>query len=193
MAQHLNLPNQGFPTSTIFTLGTDNGVVLIRVHTEVDDLHLFAAFIRRDDFTVRLHWTNWEPGQEETIINHNGIDVPVDSEEPIISASIRHQCYYHTGPPFHFQPPTETHTEPESPRHPPLYTTNPDPPSEEPSPLNPVASTTGLYPGSEQHAETETEPEEENENSDTTSQYTDAGLLHREVLLAIAEAENSEP
>jgi len=71
--------------------------------------------------------------------------------------------------------------------------TNPDAPSEEPSPLNPAASTTRLYPGSEQHAETETEPEEENENSDTTSQYTDAGLLHWEVLLAIAEAENTEP
>jgi len=38
-----------------------------------------------------------------------------------------------------------------------------------------------------------TEPEEENENSDTTSQYTDARLLHREVLLAITEAENTEP
>jgi len=71
--------------------------------------------------------------------------------------------------------------------------TNPDASSEEPSPLNPTASTTGLYPGSEQHAETETEPEEENEDSDTTSQYTDAGLLHREVLLAITKAENSEP
>jgi len=66
--------------STIFTLGTDNGIILIRVHTEANDLHLFAAFVRRDDFTVRLHWTNWEPGQEETIINHNGIDVPVDSK-----------------------------------------------------------------------------------------------------------------
>ena len=189
MAQHLNLPNQGFPTSTIFTLGTDNGVVLLRVHTEANNLHLFAAFIRRDDFTVRLHWTNWEPEQEETVINHNGIDVPVDSEEPIISASIRHQRYYHTGPPFHSQPPTE----PESSGHLPLYTTNPDAPSEEPSPLNPAASTTGLYPGSEQHAETETEPEEENENSDTTSQYTETGLLDREVLLAIAEAQNTEP
>jgi len=193
MAQHPNLPNQGFPTSTIFTLGTDNGIILIRVHTEADDLHLFTTFVRRDDFTVRLHWTNWEPGQEETVINHNGIDVPVDSEEPIISASIRYQRYYHTGPPFHFQPPTETHTEPESPGHPPLYTTNPDAPSEEPSPLNPTASTTGLYPGSEQHADTETEPEEMDEDSDTTSQYTDARLLHRDVLLAIAKAENTEP
>jgi len=193
MAQHPNLPNQGFPMSTIFTLGMDNGVILIRVHTEADNLHLFAAFIRRDDFTVRLHWTNWEPGQEETVINHNGIDVPVDSKELILSASIRHQRYYHTGPPFHFQPPTETHTEPESPGHPPLYMTNPDAPSEEPSPLNPAASTTGLYPGSKQHAETETEPEEEDENSNTTSQYTEAGLLHQEVLLAIAKAENTEP
>ena len=193
MAQHPNLPNQGFPTSTIFTLGTDNGVILIRVHPEADNLHLFAAFIRRDDFTIRLHWTNWEPEEGETVINHNGIDVPVDSEEPIITASIRHQRYYHTRPPFHFQPPTETHTEPESSGHPPLYTTNPDAPSEEPSPLNPAASTTGFYPRSEQPAETETEPEEEDENSDTTSQYTDAGLLHWDVLLAIAEAENTGP
>jgi len=85
MAQHPDLPNLGFPTSTIFTLGTDNGIILIRVHTEANNLHLFAAFVRRNDFTVRLHWTNWEPGTEETIINHNGIDVPVDSKEPIIS------------------------------------------------------------------------------------------------------------
>ena len=120
MAQHPDLPSQGFPTSTIFTLGTENGIALVRVHTEADNLHLFVAFIRRNDFTVRLHWTNWEPREEETVINHNGIDVPVDSKEPIISASIRHQHYYHTRPPFHFQPPTETHTEPELPGHPPL-------------------------------------------------------------------------
>jgi len=205
MARHPDLPSQGFPTSTIFTLGTENGVALVRVHTEADNLHLFVAFIRRNDFTVRLHWTNWEPGEEETVINHNGIDVPVDSKEPILSASIRHQHYYHHGPPFHFQPPTETessgrppiymmgsetlHPEPQSPRHPTLYTTNPDTPSE----LSlPAASTTGLPPRSEQHTE-ETEPEEEHDHSDTTSQYTDAGLLNREVLLAIAEAETTEP
>jgi len=211
MAQHPDLPSQGFPTSTIFTLGTENGIALIRVHTEADDLHLFVAFIRRNDFTIRLHWTNWEPGEEETVINHNGIDVPVDSEEPILSASIRHQRYYHRGPPFHFQPPTEEQSEssgrppiyttgpeilqpePQSPRHPTLFTTNPDPPSEEPSPLNPAASTTRLYLGSEQHASTQTEEEEEHDHSDTTSQYTDAGLLHQEVLIAIAKAENVEP
>jgi len=56
----------------------------------------------------------------------------------------------------------------------------------------PAASTTGLYPASKQHAETETEQEEE-DHSDTTSQYTDARPLHQEVLLAIAEAENMEP
>jgi len=33
MAQHPDLPSQGFPMSTIFTLGTDNGIVLLRVHT----------------------------------------------------------------------------------------------------------------------------------------------------------------
>ena len=206
MAQHPDLPSQGFPTSTIFTLGTENGIALVRVHTEADDLHLFVAFIRCNDFTVRLHWTNWEPGEEETVIHHNGIDVPVDSEEPILSASIRQQQYYHRGPPFQFQPPTETESsgcppiyttgsetlqpEPQSPRQPTLFMTNPDPLSEEPSPLNPTASTTGLHPGSEQHAETE--PEEDG-HSDTTSQYTDAGLLHREVLITIAEAENTEP
>jgi len=210
MEKHPDLPSQGFPTSTIFTLGTENGIALVRVHTEADNLHLFIAFIRRNDFTVRLHWTNWEPGEEETVINHNGIDVPVDSEELILSASIRHQRYYHRGPPFHFQPPTDTESsgrppvyptgsetlqsEPQSPRHPPLYTTNPDPPLEEPSPLNPAASTTGLYPASKQHASTQTEEEEEeHDHSNTTSQYTDAGLLHQDVLIAIAEAENSEP
>jgi len=160
--------------STIFTLGTENGITLVRVHMEADNLHLFTTFIRRNDFTVRLHWTNWEPGEEETIINHNGIDVLVDSKEPILSTSIRHQRYYHCGPPFHFQPPSE----PESPRHLPLYMTNPDTPSEEPSPLNPAASTTRLYPASEQHASNQTEEEEEHDNSNTTSQYTDAGLLH---------------
>jgi len=71
--------------------------------------------------------------------------------------------------------------------------TNPDAPSEEPSPLNPATNTTGLYPGSEQHASIQTEEEEEHNDSDTTSQYTDARLLHQEVLLAIAEAENTEP
>jgi len=158
---------------------------------EADDLHLFVAFIRRNDFTIRLHWTNWEPGEEETVINHNGINVPVNSEEPILSASIRHQRYYHRGPPFHFEPPTETNSEPQSPGHPPLYTSTSETPSREHSSLNPAASTTRLYPASEQPAETETE--EENDNSDTTSQYTDARLLHQDVLLAIAEAEMTEP
>ena len=178
MAQHPNLRSSGFPLSTIFTLGTENGIALVRVHTEADDLHLFIAFIRRNNFTVRLYWTNWEPGEEETIINHNGIDVPVDSKEPIISTSIRHQRYYHQGPPFHFQPPTETHSEPQLPGHLPLYTTNPDAPLEEHSPLNPAASTTRLHPASEQNLRTETEEEEGHDHSDTTSQYTDAGLLH---------------
>ena len=207
MAQHPDLPNQGFPTSTIFTLGTENGVALVRVHMEADDLHLFVAFIRRNDFTVRLHWTNWEPGEEETVINHNGIDVPVDSEEPILSASIRQQRYYHCGPPFHFQPPTEPESsgrlpiyttgsetlrpeEPQPPRHPTLFAVNPDTPSEY---SLPAVSTAGLYPASEQHASNPTEEEEEHDHSDTTSQYTDAGLLQQEVLIAIAEAENSEP
>ena len=186
MAQHPDLPNSGFPTSTIFTLGTENGIALIRVHTEANNLHLFVAFIRRNNFTVRLHWTNWEPGEEETVINHNGIDIPVDSEELILSTSIRHQCYYHRGPPFHFQPPTET----ESSGYLPIYTMGSET-LEKHSSLNPTASTTGLYLASEQPAETETE--EENKHSDTTSQYTDAGLHHREVLIAIAEAENMEP
>ena len=197
MAQHPNLPSAGFPTSTIFTLGTDNGIALIRVHTEEDNLHLFTAFIRQNDFTVRLHWTSWEPGEEETIIHHHRVDVPVDSEEPIISAAIRHQRYEYRGSQFDVQPPTETSTEPQSPRHPPLYTTNPDTASEgttlgEHSPLNPAASTTGLYPASEQHPETEQE-QEADDNSDTTSQYTEAGLLSNEVLLAIAEAESAGP
>jgi hypothetical protein len=206
MAQHPNLPSEGFPTSTIFTLGTENGIALVRVHTEADDLHLFVAFIRRNDFTVRLHWTNWEPGEEETVINHNGIDVPVDSEEPILSASIRHQRYYHRGPPFHFQPPTETESsgrppiyttgseelrpEPQSPRHPTLFAVNPDTPSETTGEYHsPAIDTTGLHSSNEQPPETE---EEEHDHSDTTSQYTEAGLLHREILIAIAEAENTE-
>jgi len=46
-----------------------------------------------------------------------------------------------------------------------------------------------LYPGSKQTPDTETEED----NSDTTSQYTEAGLLTNEVLLAIAEAESIEP
>ena len=208
MAQHPNLPNEGFPMSTIFTLGTENGIALIRVHTEADDLHLFVTFIRRNDFTVRLHWTNWEPGEEETIINHNGIDVPVDSEEPILSASIRHQCYYHQGPPFQFQPPTEEQPEssgrppiyttgpeilrpePQSPRHLTLFAVNPDTPSEYslPNVIN-----TGVHHTSEQHASNPTEEEEDHDHSDTTSQYTDARLLHWDVLIAIAEAESSEP
>ena len=75
------------------------------------------------------------------------------------------------------------------------------PPPEGASPnssINPAASTTGLYPPSECHPElpeTETEPEEEDyfSGSNTTSQYTMTGLLNREVLLTIAEAETTEP
>ena len=62
------------------------------------------------------------------------------------------------------------------------------------SSINPATSTTRLYPPSEHHAEPpDTETEEEKDHSNTTSQYTEAGLLNWEILLAIIEAEITEP
>ena len=179
--------------STLFTLSTENGIILIWMHTTGDDLHLFAAFVSRDNFDLRLHWTMWEPRQDETVIDHEGVTIPVDNEEPIIRAAIRRQRYYHGDPQYRFQPPTV----PTSPEQPPIYAPLPEGASPNSS-VNPAASTTGLYPPSERHPElpeTETEPEEEDyfSGSDTTSQYTTTGLLNREVLLAIAEAETTEP
>jgi len=146
MAQHPDLPSSGFPISTIFTLGTENGITLICIHTEANNLYLFTAFIRRNDFTVWLHWTSWKPGEEETVIHHHGVDVPVDSKEPIISAAICHQHYQYNGSQFQFHPTTEPSTEPQLPGHPPIYTSASEGTTlGEHSPFNPAASTTRLY------------------------------------------------
>ena len=133
----------------------------------------------------------WEPREDKTVIDYEGVTIPVNNEEPIIHAAIRCQHYFHGDPQYRFQPPTV----PTTPEQPPVYVPLPEGALPNSS-INPATSTTRLYPPSEHHPEppeTETEPEEEDYFSNTTSQYTTTGLLNREVLLAIAEAETTEP
>jgi len=53
---HHELPSTGFATSTIFTLGTDDGVILIHMHTDNNQLHFFGTFVRRGHFDITYHW-----------------------------------------------------------------------------------------------------------------------------------------
>ena len=121
-------------------------------------MYLFTAFIERNNFNLWLHWTTWEPRENETVIDHEGVTIPINNEEPIICSAIRCQCYFYRDPQYRFQPPTI----PLSPRQLPVYM----PMTEEALPnssINPAASTTRLYPASEYHLEPpeiETEPEE---------------------------------
>ena len=88
MDQHPNLHSDGFPTSTIFTLGTKHGVVLIHMHTTGDNLHFFGTFINQWQHDLNLHWTNFMPGEDTTDITHKSISVPVEDKHPIFRTQI---------------------------------------------------------------------------------------------------------
>ena len=86
--QHPGLLNHGFSTSTIFTLGTAHGVVLIRAHTTDDDLHLFAAFVNERQHDINLHWASFMPRTDATNITHEAIVVPVDGDTRLFHTTI---------------------------------------------------------------------------------------------------------
>jgi len=107
MSEHHELPSTGFPTSTVFTLGTADGIILIRMHTVDNDLYLFGTFVQRGNFDIGLHWTTWRPRPDgEAIdIDHEAIVVPVDNEEPILRLPVQYQQFQHP-PMFHPHSPT---------------------------------------------------------------------------------------
>ena len=105
------------------------------MHTLEDNLLLFAAFITRNNFDLQLHWTTWEPREDETVINHERVEIPVDNETPIIYSAIRCQRYFHADPQYQFQPPTK----PQLPGQLPIYVPAPEGASPNSS-INPAAS-----------------------------------------------------
>ena len=149
MPNHPNLPSGGFPTSTIYTLGTDRGVILIRTHTEGEELFMFAAFVEREQFDVNFHWTSWHPREGATDITHEALIVPLEGQH-VLSTSIQHQ-------------PAQFH-----------YSEQPQPPQGHaaiPQEENDVAgSTEGIFPADEQGQETESHV--------TDSGYGSAGSFH---------------
>ena len=96
--QHPGLLNHGFSTSTIFTLGTAHGVVLIRAHTTDDDLHLFAAFINERQHDINLHWASFMPRTDATDITHEAIVVPVDSDTRLFHTTITPRSLHNPEP-----------------------------------------------------------------------------------------------
>jgi len=65
------LPSTGFATSTVFTLGTDNGIILICMYTDNNQLHFFGTFIQCGHFDIQFHWTTWRPRETLDAININ--------------------------------------------------------------------------------------------------------------------------
>jgi len=179
---HHELPSSGFATSTIFTLGTDNGIILIRMHTDNNQLHFFRTFVRQGHFDVGYHWTTWQPRENlDTIdINHEAIVVPVDNEDPVLRTHVNFERFPFAPHPPRYQPQpatpfnivipanttsrsssNETAITPTETENVPLHITNPDPPT----------------------------PIEEIEDDNQSEQYTDTGLLPSDHLLHIAEEE----
>jgi len=140
------LPSTGFATSTIFTLGTDNGIILIHMHTDNNQLYFFGTFVQCGHFDIQFHWTTWRP--RETLdaidIDHEAVVVPVDNEEPILRIPVEyerspfapHPPQYHPQNPAHHVIPSSTTSESSSnemaittteTENVPLHITNPDP------------------------------------------------------------------
>jgi len=179
-AIHHELPNTGFATSTIFTLGTDNGIILICMHTDNNHLHFFGTFIQRGHFDVTYHWTTWRPREtfDAIDIDHEAIMVPVDNEDPVLRIPVHyeqvpftpHPPQYQPRPatPFNIIPADDTSNgsssgaiaTPQETEITPLHVTNPDPPS----------------------------PTEEIKDNQSKT-YTNTGLLPSEHLLHIAQEE----
>jgi len=172
---HHELPNSGFATSTIFTLGTDDGIILIRMHTDNNYLYFFGTFIRRGHFDVTYHWTTWRP--RETLdaidIDHEAIMVPVDNDDPVLRTHVNYERLPFAPHPPRYQPrpatpfniipisaTSDSSSTPQETENIPLHVTNPDP-------LTPT--------------------EEVEDNQSET--YTDAGLIPPDHLLHIAQEE----
>jgi len=174
------LPSTGFATSTVFTLGTDNGIILICMHTNNNQLHFFGTFIQHGHFDIQFHWTTWRPRETlDTIdIDHEAVVVPVDNEEPILRIPVEYERFpfaphppqYHPRNPTSYVIPAsttsksssnETASAPEEPEETPLHITNPDPPT----------------------------PTEETEDDNQSEAYTDTRLLDPDHHLHIAQEE----
>jgi len=175
MAHYHELPNSGFATSTIFTLGTDNRIILVRMHTDNNHLYFFGTFIRRGHFDVTYHWTTWRPRETLDVIDidHEAIMVPVDNEDPVLRTRVNYERIPFAPHPPRYQPRPATpfnnipvsatsdssSTPPET-ENIPLHVTNPDP-------ITPL--------------------EEAEDNQSEI--YTDTGLIPSDHLLHIAQEE----
>ena len=174
------LPSTGFATSTVFTLGTNNGIILICIHTNNNQLHFFGTFVQRGHFDIQFHWTTWRPRAtlDAIDIDHKAVVVPVDNEEPILRIPVDYERFpfaphppqYHPrSPTVHIVPVSTTSNSssdeaaatPQGPEETPLYVTNPDPPT----------------------------PVEETEDDNQSEQYTNTRLLSPDHLLHIAQEE----
>jgi len=178
---HLELPNSGFATSTIFTLGTNNGIILICMHTDNNNLYFFGPFVQRGHFDITYHWTTWKPREtfDAIDIDHEAIMVPVNNKDPVLRLDVNYERlpFTHHPPRYQPRPPTpfnampfeslssssrnETTATSQEAENIPLHVTNPDPPT----------------------------PIEEVEDDNQSKQYTNAGLIPTDHLLHIAQEE----
>jgi hypothetical protein len=71
------------PRAVILTLGTTDGVILVRLHTTNNNLHIFTSFINREAFDTQFLWTNIWPNQDTGDFNldHQTVTILADSNE----------------------------------------------------------------------------------------------------------------
>jgi len=106
LADFESQPSTGFATSTIFTLGTDDGIILIRMHTDDNQLHFFGTFVRQGHFDIGYHWTTWRPRENFDAINidHEAIVVPVNNEDPVLRTHVNFERFPFAPHPPRYQP-----------------------------------------------------------------------------------------
>jgi hypothetical protein len=75
--------NIDHPRAVILTLGTTDGVILVRLHTTNNNLHIFTSFINREVFDMQFLWTNIWPNRDtgDFDIDHQTVTIPANSNE----------------------------------------------------------------------------------------------------------------
>ena len=77
--------SSNLPRAVIITLGTENGAVIVRLHTSGEHLHIFSTFVNRNGMDVQMLWTTIEPPTRDTdfeLVNH-AVTIPEGNHNPV--------------------------------------------------------------------------------------------------------------
>ena len=148
--------NHSIPHAVILTLGTDDGTILVRLHTTNNNLHVFATFISREHFDTRFLWTNIRPNHitGDFDISHQTVTVATDAQEAFshIRQNRRH---------FRVDPTPDASELGDNEEE------NPPAPPYEPSPPQSQQSQQSFHYPAVQHAEQQTDQQPEVTNNET--------------------------